>query len=60
MFAPDPNAESTPPSRGRGGPKKSKTLGAQFKTQLNDLISTLNQTNPNFVRCMKSNDKKVS
>lgn len=35
-----------------------KTLGFQFKTQLNDLISTLNSTFPHFVRCMKSNDKK--
>jgi myosin heavy subunit len=35
------------------------TLGAQFKMQLKDLISTLNSTFPHFVRCMKSNDKKV-
>ena len=41
-----------------GGGKKKKTLGGQFKTQLNDLIATLNSTYPHFVRCMKSNDKK--
>lgn len=35
-----------------------KTLGFQFKTQLNDLIATLNTTFPHFVRCMKSNDLK--
>ena len=36
-----------------------QSLGAQFKTQLNQLIDTLNATNPHFIRCMKSNDKKV-
>ena len=51
---------SAVPTRGRGGGKKaSKTLGAQFKTQLNELMDTLNSTNPHFVRCMKSNDQKV-
>ena len=38
--------------------KRMVTLGGQFKTQLNDLIDTLNSTFPHFVRCMKSNDKK--
>jgi myosin heavy subunit len=59
MFAEKEEAVSAAPSRGRGGGKKaSKTLGAQFKTQLNDLMDTLNLTNPHFVRCMKSNDEK--
>jgi myosin heavy subunit len=45
---------------GKGGSKATKlTLGAQFKMQLKDLINTLNSTFPHFVRCMKSNDKKV-
>ena len=34
------------------------TLGGQFKTQLAELVSTLNNTYPHFVRCMKSNDEK--
>ena len=38
--------------------KAKKTLGGQFKSQLNDLIATLNSTFPHFVRCMKSNDVK--
>jgi len=44
----------------KGGGKKSakKTLGSQFKSQLNDLVATLNSTFPHFVRCMKSNDNK--
>jgi hypothetical protein len=36
-----------------------KTMGSQFKTQLASLIDTLNQTEPHFVRCMKSNMEKV-
>jgi len=46
----------------KGGPAaatKGKTLGGQFKQQLNELIATLNSTYPHFVRCMKSNDRKV-
>ena len=43
---------------GGGGGTKKKTLGGQFKTQLNELVATLNLTYPHFVRCMKSNDKK--
>lgn len=43
---------------GKGAPPKKVTLGLQFKTQLNDLVATLNSTHPHFVRCMKSNDKK--
>jgi myosin heavy subunit len=53
------NEPAAPGGRGGGAPKKKKTLGFQFKAQLNELITTLNSTHPNFVRCMKSNDKKV-
>ena len=59
MFPPDPVEQQAAGSRGSvkmGG--KPKTLGGQFKTQLNDLIATLNSTYPHFVRCMKSNDEK--
>jgi myosin heavy subunit len=44
--------------RGKTSSKK-RTLGFQFKSQLNDLIATLNSTSPHFVRCMKSNDEKA-
>ena len=45
--------------QGKGGKKSAKkTLGSQFKSQLNDLVATLNSTFPHFVRCMKSNDNK--
>lgn len=43
---------------GKSASANKKTLGFQFKTQLNDLIATLNATFPHFVRCMKSNDLK--
>lgn len=59
-----PQAEPEDPSAARGrmgkpsGAAAKKTLGFQFKTQLNELIATLNSTFPHFVRCMKSNDVK--
>ena len=42
-----------------GAKKKQLTLGTQFKNQLSDLMTTLNGTEPHFVRCMKPNDLKV-
>lgn len=45
--------------RGAGKPTGAKTLGAQFKQQLSELMTTLNSTSPHFVRCMKPNDSKV-
>ncbi len=57
--------EEAPASSGGGARRgsvasggKKKTLGGQFKNQLNELIATLNSTFPHFVRCMKSNDLK--
>ena len=55
-------AAAAPGRRAGAAPKgsiKGKTLGGQFKEQLTELVNTLNATEPNFVRCMKSNDKKV-
>eukprot|EP00618_Florenciella_parvula_P035440 CAMPEP_0119501392 /NCGR_PEP_ID=MMETSP1344-20130328/23229_1 /TAXON_ID=236787 /ORGANISM="Florenciella parvula, Strain CCMP2471" /LENGTH=1132 /DNA_ID=CAMNT_0007537549 /DNA_START=84 /DNA_END=3478 /DNA_ORIENTATION=- len=47
-------------SRGGGGKKSgSKTLGAQFKSSLNSLMTTLNAASPQFVRCMKPNKSKI-
>jgi myosin heavy subunit len=42
----------------RGSANSVKTLGGQFKNQLNELLATLNTTQPHFVRCIKSNDLK--
>lgn len=44
---------------GKSAASKIKTLGGQFKQQLNELIDTLNSTFPHFVRCMKPNDDKL-
>ena len=38
-----------------------RTVGQLYKEQLNKLMQTLNNTNPNFVRCIIPNhEKKVS
>ena len=36
------------------------TVGGQFKAQLHALMSTLQQTAPHFIRCIKSNLLKIS
>ena len=55
-----PEASSGGGRRGRGGGKKSskKTLGTQFKEQLNSLMKILNSTCPHFIRCFKPNKEK--
>ncbi|CUV06882.1 unnamed protein product [Cryptosporidium hominis] len=35
--------------------KRQQTLGSSFRNQLNKLISTIKQTNPHFIRCIKPN-----
>ena len=39
-----------------GKPAKSKTVGQQFKEQLNSLISNVQKTDPHYIRCIKPND----
>lgn len=57
--------ESTDPAADKGGARvggkaaTAKTLGAQFKSQLTDLVNTLNATHPHFVRCIKPNDVRA-
>ena len=36
------------------------TQGAVFRTQLTDLMATLNSTNPHFLKCLKPNGEKVA
>lgn len=45
-------------SLGEESKKKSKTLGYQFKTSLDALMSTLRACHPWFVRCVKPNENK--
>ena len=35
------------------------TVGSQFHTSLRGLMTTLNSTTPHYVRCIKSNDRKL-
>ena len=42
------------------GAQKKATLGTQFNISLGELMDTLGQCNPYFVRCVKPNQKKVS
>jgi len=61
MFAPFEDraaAAAAMATRGRAGGGKPKTLGAQFKMQLKELVDTLNKTTPHFIRCLKPNDEK--
>ena len=36
------------------------TAGSIFRTQLTDLMATLNSTNPHFLKCLKPNAEKVA
>ena len=38
--------------------KHKKTVGSQFRDNLNLLMTTLNATTPHYVRCIKPNDFK--
>jgi len=50
--------EATPVAKpgGRGKPAKSKTVGVQFKEQLNELMTKIEKTEPHYIRCLKPND----
>ncbi|CAB9525821.1 Unconventional myosin-Ic [Seminavis robusta] len=39
-----------------GRAPKSKTVGQQFKEQLNNLIEQVSKTDPHYIRCLKPND----
>jgi len=41
-----------------GGQFKKPTLGSKFAKQLNDLMGTLNATEPHYIRCIKPNSTK--
>lgn len=43
-------------AKSKRGQGKSKTVGQQFKEQLNSLISSVEVTDPHYIRCLKPND----
>ena len=63
LFAPpgggagDAGARGDSPPRG-GAAKSDVTIGARFKGELRELMTSLGATRPNFVRCVKPNAAK--
>ena len=51
--------ESSSASRVSKSAMKFSSIGAAFKTQLNDLMRKLNTTEPHYVRCVKPNGRNV-
>ena len=54
--------EDAPQDKGKkkGKDQKTfKTVSAAFKNQLEQLLTTLNQTDPHFIRCIVPNEKKT-
>ncbi|KAJ8579019.1 hypothetical protein ON010_g186 [Phytophthora cinnamomi] len=45
---------------GAGGAGGDKTVGMQFKQSLNSLMTNINETNVNYIRCIKPNSAKSS
>lgn len=50
--------ECFPPVSSNDAKKRPETAGAQFRTAINALITTLLACNPHYVRCIKPNDSK--
>ena len=48
------------PDAASSGSDRKVSLGFQFRAQLNDLMKTLNATDPHYIRCVKPNDEKCS
>lgn len=42
-----------------GGVIAKPTVGSQFRSSLHGLMTTLNSTTPHYIRCIKSNDRKL-
>lgn len=45
---------------GQSQKQHKKTVGSQFRDSLNLLMTTLNSTNPHYIRCIKPNDDKLA
>merc|ERR1711909_51409 len=65
LFASHPGQGAPPEekggAKGKGGKKKSggfKTVSSGYREQLNNLMATLNATDPHFIRCIVPNETK--
>ncbi|XP_065350238.1 unconventional myosin-Va isoform X2 [Cloeon dipterum] len=66
LFLDEPPVSKTPgvkikvlPTTGTATKQHKKTVGSQFRDSLNMLMTTLNETTPHYVRCIKPNDSKT-
>ena len=50
------NLGRSPSETKTGKQPKAKTVGQQFKEQLNSLIESVQRTDPHYIRCIKPND----
>ena len=48
------------PDINMSGSDRKVSLGFQFRKQLDELMKTLNQTEPHYIRCVKPNDDKLA
>lgn len=55
----EPMKPSVPAAGTKKTSRKRPTVSSQFKTSLASLMSTLSQSHPYFVRCVKPNEKKL-
>ena len=52
-------AKSSASAKKRVGLVSKATVGSQFRSSLRGLMTTLNSTTPHYIRCIKSNDRKL-
>ncbi|GBG24292.1 Myosin-IB [Hondaea fermentalgiana] len=51
--------ELFPEAKQKRDQKKPPTAGGKFRTQMHELIGTLQLCNPHYIRCIKPNEKKM-
>ncbi len=59
LVGPSPAAPKKPGPAARGKKVAFVSVGSQFRAQLQELMGSLSETNPYFIRCIKPNPQKV-
>ena len=66
LFRDHPGQPEEEPNKGKekkkgkdAGPKTFKTVSSAFRSQLDKLLTTLNSTDPHFIRCIVPNNFKT-